>query len=214
MERSSRINAITSRDYLCRGSATLRLGLASPLCSASSTMANVLQPNMGFHPRPVPHAPSSFGFGFGLSTSNSSIASPPWSSQPGHTNPTAFQQLASSITQSSKSQKRRLDPDDELENTRPNLRDESMDRSPTPERPRRGPPKRARIVTTQSSTVKDGTKERKNQEEEDNVDIGVLLGKPISSHLGGVSHVNSLQQAYPPNRFCPFFLVYLRCNQT
>jgi len=146
----------------------------SPLCSA--TMANVLQPNMGFHPRPVSHAPSPFGFGFGLSTSNSPIASP-WVAQPGHTNPTAFQQLASSVTQSSKSQKRRLEPDDESENTRPNPRDESMDRSPTPEKPKRAPPKRARIAT-QSTTVKDDGKERKNaEEEEDNVDIGVLLGK-------------------------------------
>ena len=143
-------------------------------------MANVLQPNHGFHPRTVSHAPSPFGFGFGLSSASSSIASPwsPSQPQPGHTNPTAFQQLASSMTQSSKSQKRKLDLDDDLEKTRhPNLRDESMDRSPTPERLKRGPPKRARIANTQSATNKDDTKAgRSSEEEEDNVDIGVLLG--------------------------------------
>jgi hypothetical protein len=200
----------------CRGPATSwPWPCVVPSCSASSTMANVLQPNMGFHPRPVTHTPSPFGFGFGLSSSSSSIASPSWGSpqQPGHTNPTAFQQLASSITQSSKSQKRRLDPDDELEKTRPNHRDESMDRSPTPEKPKRAPPKRARIATTQNTTVKDDIKERKSLEDEEDVDIGVLLGTLVSARFGQVYHLNSLQRAYPPNHFCPSFPACSRCNQ-
>jgi len=88
-----------------------------------------------------------------------------------------------------------------------------MDRSPTPEKPKRGPPKRARIAT-QSTTVKDDAKERKNaEEEEDNVDIGVLLGKLVAVQLRQVSHVNALQRAYPHNHYCPFFLACLRCSQ-
>jgi hypothetical protein len=150
-------------------------------------MANVLQPNIGFHPRPVAHAPSPFGFGFGLSSAAAS--------SPGHTNPTAFRDLASSITQSSKAQKRRLDLDDEEKTRHPNARDESMDRSPTPEKVKRGPPKRARIVYTQDTTPKDDTKDRKTPEEEDEtVDIGVLLASlPPQSLLPILSGLLKIQ---------------------
>lgn len=150
-------------------------------------MANVLQPNISFHPRPVSHAPSPLGFGFGLNAPGPSSMSttPAWgSTQPGHTNPAAFHQLASSIAQSassSKSQKRKLEVDDEVENIRyPTARDHSMDRSPTPERPKRAAPKRAKIVNADTSIQKDDMKERKNVEVADeSVDIGVLLGKSL-----------------------------------
>ncbi|PPQ62750.1 hypothetical protein CVT24_000444 [Panaeolus cyanescens] len=143
-------------------------------------MTNVLQPTIGFHPRQVSHAPSPFGFGFGLgsSSSSSSMTSTSWgASTPGHTNPAAFQQLANSVTQSatSKPQKRRHEDDDE--NTAP--RDDAMDRSPTPERPKRGPPKRVRMLHPQDATLKDESSSKKGSESENDpdVDIGVLLGR-------------------------------------
>lgn len=147
-----------------------------------STMANVLHPTIGFHPRQVSHAPSQFGFGFGLSTgSSSSMSSTGWgSATPGHTNLAAFHQLASSLTQSassSKSQKRRLDPDDDHETGRLSVpRDENMDRSPTPERPKRGAPKRAKVANPLHSKDDNSSKDGKSSEDEDSVDIGVLLG--------------------------------------
>lgn len=164
-------------------------------------MANVLQPNNGFHPRPVSHAPSPFGFGFGLSSASTSIASP-WS--PGHTNPSAFQQLASSMTQSSKSQKRKVDHDDDSEKAKhPNVRDESMDRSPTPERLKRGPPKKARVANAQNATNKADTKAgRSSDEEEDNVDIGVLLGKFDIAYIRQVAHADPLA-GLPPQSLLP-----------
>ncbi len=174
-------------------------------------MANVLQPTIDFHPRPVSHAPSSLGFGFGLSSAGpSSISSPAWApyqSQPGHTNPAAFHQLASSITQSASSrpQKRRLDPEDDS----PAHRDDSMDRSPTP--PKRPAPKRARVTNPPSSTSKDDVKEKKG---EDNVDIGVLLGKNFWMQLELLlTLLFSFQRAYHHNLFYLFSLVYSRCNQ-
>ncbi|CAA7258659.1 unnamed protein product [Cyclocybe aegerita] len=146
-------------------------------------MANVLHPHINFHPRPVSHAPSPFGFGFGLGpTGSSSMSSTGWgSATPGHTNPAAFQQLATSVTQSANSsrpQKRRLEHDEESEGSRyPTPRDESMDRSPTPERPKRAAPKRARVVNPFSATSKEENllAKDKHPHEEDDVDIGVLI---------------------------------------
>jgi len=145
-------------------------------------MANVLHPQINFHPRPVSHAPSPFGFGFGLGSSISSMTSTGWTpSTPGHTNPAAFHQLATSVTQtaSTRLQKRRLDHEDDSDSNSIN-RDESMDRSPTPERPKRAAPKRARIVNAIDSGAKDECNEKENKSPgstaEDDVDIGVLLG--------------------------------------
>ena len=142
-------------------------------------MANVLHPQINFHPRPVSHAPSPFGFGFGLGSSISSMTSTGWT--PGHTNPAAFHQLATSVTQtaSTRLQKRRLDPEDDSELSTTN-RDESMDRSPTPERPKRAAPKRARVLHAIDHGAKDECTEKENKAPgstaEDDVDIGVLLG--------------------------------------
>lgn len=167
-------------------------------------MANVLHPTFDFHPRPVPHAPSPFGFGFGLrpapsgasSSGASSSMNPSWGSAspttPGHTNPAAFQQLASSVAQAAaRPGKRSRDPDDDPRHhaasnhnhpgTPGALRDDAMDRSPTPERPRRAAPKRARVVNPQdpSAAPKEASSSKADKDAaggEDDVDIGVLLG--------------------------------------
>jgi hypothetical protein len=150
--------------------------------SLTLTMTNVLHHHIDFQPRPVSHAPSPFGFGFGLGSAPSlnPVASSSWGtpSTPGHTNVAAFQQLASSINQSAmRSSKRRHDSDEEYEHQ---SRDESMDRSPTPERPKRAAPKRARMVPTNSATDKEnpGSSENKSNasQSQDEVDVGVLLG--------------------------------------
>ncbi|KIM48283.1 hypothetical protein M413DRAFT_440004 [Hebeloma cylindrosporum] len=144
-------------------------------------MANVLHPQIDFHPRPVSHSPSPFGFGFGLGPT-ASMGTPSWvTPTPGHTNPAAFHQLASSIAQSAtRPPKRRLDPEEESENGRyPISRDESMDRSPTPERPKRAAPKRARVVNTADAASKSDPSLKENKSSsgagDDDVDIGVLL---------------------------------------
>lgn len=154
-------------------------------------MANVLHHHIEFAPRPVAHAPSPFGFGFGLGQSSSSGVVPSgWqpTPTPGHTNPHAFHQLASSMTHTTalaspsfKSNKRRLEVDDEDSTTSGKAsanRDESMDRSPTPERPKRAAPKRARIAPADAGTKEQvSAKENKPpSSEEDEVDVGVLLG--------------------------------------
>ena len=53
-----------------------------------------------------------------------------------------------------------------------------MDRSPTPERPKRAAPKRARVAPSQEAAGKDAKENRApGTSEEDDVDVGVLLGK-------------------------------------
>ncbi|KAG6885861.1 hypothetical protein C0993_008824 [Termitomyces sp. T159_Od127] len=97
----------------------------------------------------------------------------------GHTNPAAFQQLASSVNHHSlvRAQKRRHDVEDDSFTGR----DASMDRSPTPERPKRAAPKRARVLpqTDASSKEDAGFKENKAPSGTDglDVDVGVLLGE-------------------------------------
>ncbi|KAJ3572528.1 hypothetical protein NP233_g3031 [Leucocoprinus birnbaumii] len=173
-------------------------------------MANVMHHHIEFAPRPVAHAPSPFGFGFGLSQSSSSaVAQSGWQATPtpGHTNPLAFQQLASSINQttltvspSHKSNKRRLEVDDEDSNATGKAsvnRDESMDRSPTPERPKRAAPKRARISPTDSG-AKEQTAAKENKpppSEEDEVDVGVLLASLPTQAL--LPLLTSLLKAHP-----------------
>ncbi|KAF5356179.1 hypothetical protein D9756_004138 [Leucocoprinus leucothites] len=172
-------------------------------------MANVLHHHIEFAPRPVAHAPSPFGFGFGLGQSSSSGVVPSgWQAAPtpGHTNPLAFHQLASSINQatltaspSHKSNKRRLEVDDEdpVSGKASVNRDESMDRSPTPERPKRAPPKRARIAPPDSATKEQAAaKENKPPAlEEDEVDVGVLLASLPTQAL--LPLLTSLLKAHP-----------------
>jgi len=149
-------------------------------------MANVLPPHIEFKPRPVSHAPSPFGFGFGLGSTPSPMASPAWgTATPGHTNPAAFHQLASSITHSAVSfrsnNKRRHDHDDDDDAPRLSMTsDDAMERSPTPERMRRAPPKRARVFDPQEPSNKLGSPGKQGKDaasQEDDVDVGVLLGE-------------------------------------
>ncbi|KAG6862399.1 hypothetical protein C0995_011839 [Termitomyces sp. Mi166 len=144
-------------------------------------MANVLQ-----HPidlRPVSHAPSPFGFGFALASSSSAMVPAAWqpTSTPGHTNPAAFQQLASSVA---RVQKRRHEAEDDSATGR----DASMDRSPTPERPKRAAPKRARVLPQADASSKDDTELKENKApvgtDDHDVDVGVLLASlPTQSLL-------------------------------
>jgi len=135
-------------------------------------MANVLPSSIGFHSRPHKDAPT---FGFGLSSSMNPTQWP--SPAPTH-HLSAFNQFASSSNHNStvRSQKRRLDSEDGLENSQ-----DAMDRSPTPDRPKRGLAKRARISPTSGeATLKDeraSKEERTQSRSEQDVDIGVLLGE-------------------------------------
>ena len=157
----------------------------SRLSKTCSFMANVLQPHIEFPPCAVSHAPSPFGFGFGLggATTASAMSSVAWPTTPGYANPATFQQLVSSVSQSSRAQKRKLEPDEDVESHSrfTGQRDESMDRSPTPERPKRTAPKRARVAPTNSSSKDDqDTKENKAPNNYDDIDVGVLLGEDFS----------------------------------
>ncbi|TFY83997.1 hypothetical protein EWM64_g3 [Hericium alpestre] len=164
-------------------------------------MANLVhsQPHVELHTRPVNHSPTPFGFGFGLSSS-SMIARPASNGHGAFTHPAALQQLASNLTQHpSRSTKRRFDHDEENESggiSRHGSRDDAMDRSPTPERPKRGVPKKARMTPTSSTGAKDGhpSKDRTDQSDQD-VDVGFLLASLPSQSL--LPLLNSLIQSQP-----------------
>lgn len=149
-------------------------------------MANVMHPHIDFHHGTV--APN-LGFGFGMPNSPAKGWQQP-TLGPGHNNAAVFQQLASNIAQpsSNRPQKRRHEPDD-YENisgngrhglshaTATGLRDDAMERSPTPERPKRAPPKRARVIAVAEQGNKEQRKENKPPGSEDDIDVGVLLGE-------------------------------------
>ncbi|KAG5350652.1 hypothetical protein C0989_009950 [Termitomyces sp. Mn162] len=161
-------------------------------------MANVLQQHrIDLHS--VPHAPSPFGFGFALASSSSAMAPAAWqpASTPGHTNPAAFQQLASSVNQYSlvRAQKRRHEAEDDLATGR----DASMDRSPTPERPKRAAPKRARVLPQTDVSSKDNSELKENKAptgtDDHDVDVGVLLASLPTQSL--LPLLTSLLEAQP-----------------
>ncbi|KAJ7492699.1 hypothetical protein FB451DRAFT_1219281 [Mycena latifolia] len=135
--------------------------------------------SVDFQPRPVTHAPSKFGFGFALG--GSVAVAPAWQSS--ITPTSAFHQL-SSFPQSSpvRVQKRRHDDDDQSLS-----RDHSMDRSPTPERPKRAAPKRARVAPSMESVSRDDTDAKENKApsgtDDNEVDVGVLLASLPSQSL-------------------------------
>ena len=158
-------------------------------------MANVLQPHIDFGPRPASHAASPFGFGFGLGLPAASAMVAGWQlpPTPGHTNPSAFQQLATSVNQNSPSRplKRRHEPHDDAQASK-QPRDHSMDRSPTPERPKRAAPKRARVapVSEDSNQNEGASKESKTHKasDGDDIDVGVLLGQCLTWIVSLVFH--------------------------
>ena len=138
------------------------------------TMANVVtHPHLqvGFHPGPVGHSPSPLGFGFGL-TQPSMMQG--WPTAP-HAQPPSWGFPPQNTQPPTRLAKRRHEPEDED-------RDERMDRSPTPERPKRAVPKRAR--TTPAATTTIGKEQQTSKEnkpptasDESDVDVGFLLGE-------------------------------------
>ncbi|KIK70900.1 hypothetical protein GYMLUDRAFT_32976 [Collybiopsis luxurians FD-317 M1] len=134
-------------------------------------MANVLSSSIGFHPRSSKDAP---GFGFGLSSSMASATSPFQSAQSSAYNQLASSSFFNNSSSSHRVQKRRLEPE-EAENY---PQDEVMDRSPTPERPKRAAPKRLRTAASSDSATKDDSASRESKPrgtEDKDVDIGLLL---------------------------------------
>ncbi|KAE9408178.1 hypothetical protein BT96DRAFT_914139 [Gymnopus androsaceus JB14] len=154
-------------------------------------MANVLSSSIGFHPRSSKDAP---GFGFGL---GSSSMQPSWtSSSPFQSaQSSALNQLAATSlfnNTAPRAQKRRHEPEDS-ENY---PQDEVMDRSPTPERPKRGPPKRLRTAPSSDSVTKEDNSSRESRAREDkDVDIGVLLATLPPQSLLPI--LTSLIKAHP-----------------
>ena len=145
-------------------------------------MANVLQPHIDFGPRSASHVPSPFGFGFALGTPTS-VAGWQLPPTPAHTN-SAFQQLVSSVNQSppSRPSKRKHENQDDTE-AGSHARDHSMDRSPTPERPKRAAPKRARMMPILEDPNRNETARKDNETQgaciDDVIDVGVLLGQSV-----------------------------------
>lgn len=113
-------------------------------------------------------------------------------------------------------QKRRLEPEDEDVEAR---LDVVMERTPTPERPKRAPPKRARRGDTSTSDGPQNNQDSKNGRSSDNeVDIGVLLGTFISTLFSRPSLTKCMRSHTPPpiatsnshcvNQFPAFSQVY------
>lgn len=145
-------------------------------------MANIYPPTypqhhpLDFHPRPVTHSPSPLTFGFGLvAAAQSSSAFTPSAVSP-HNHQVA-----------PRPQKRRLEIDEDDSGRRG---DDAMDRSPTPERPKRGPPKRLRVAATEASAKgsdKDSSDGKENKPPSSEVDVGVLLGQYDVYYLSPLS---------------------------
>jgi len=126
------------------------------------TMANVLAqpPQFGFnHSHPPNHPPLSVAPTPAIMATGGPVVHQPSSNH---------QLLATRV------QKRRLEQEDEDVEAR---LDVVMERSPTPERPKRAPPKRARRVDPSSSEGSRNDQDSKDgRSSENEVDIGVLLG--------------------------------------
>ncbi|KAI9512813.1 hypothetical protein F5148DRAFT_1160157 [Russula earlei] len=158
-------------------------------------MANVVQPHpqLDFHPNPLVH-PSQMALGLTLSMPSSLAGF-----SPHHPN---VAQPPSSIISPSRALKRRYEQDDEQVDQSsghsPGVRDVAMERSPTPERPKRAAPKRARTNGTFAQEAKVGrtTKELPNSSAENqDVDVGVLLASLPTQSL--LPLLNSLIQSQP-----------------
>lgn len=159
-----------------------RTSLEAPWLPLSSTMANVVHPPLNFIHEPTHLSTSRFGFGFGLPGNSSTGAGKQPVYTPGHAQPSAFTSHINLPPISHRAQKRRLESEDDAEPSRHVGRDVPMDRSPTPERPRRAAPKRAK-VTAQDDESKDQHSSRasKNLDADSDVDVGVLLGMVYSN---------------------------------
>ncbi|EKM61252.1 uncharacterized protein PHACADRAFT_247740 [Phanerochaete carnosa HHB-10118-sp] len=136
-------------------------------------MAHVLaQPphQVTFPHRPVNHAPSPLGFGFGLSAQPGTST---WNHTPLQRSVSGFPAISSHSSQN-RVAKRRYDHDEDDRQSA----DESMERSPTPERPKRAAPKRARTTPAVVTSLKDvrGGQQGSSGSDGIDVDVGVLLG--------------------------------------
>ncbi|KAI0080322.1 hypothetical protein K474DRAFT_1590181 [Panus rudis PR-1116 ss-1] len=160
-------------------------------------MANVIthpHPQIGFHTNPMHHKPSALGFGFGMSSSPS-VSS--WPTTPVHT-PQSPWPHSHHATQPAplRSSKRRYEAEDESEESGRLPRDVAMDRSPTPERPKRAAPKRARTSPAVATVQKDAKNEKGDSTAEStDVDVGVLLANLPPQSL--LPLLNSLLTAQP-----------------
>ena len=131
------------------------------------TMANVLTqlPQFGFNSSRSPNHPP-------LPVAPTPAIMAGW----GHTihQPPVTHQLPATRVQ-----KRRLEQEDEDGEARPDI---VMERTPTPERPKRAPPKRARRADPSNSDGSSNNQDSKDGGPSENeVDIGMLLGISISS---------------------------------
>ncbi|KAF7320067.1 hypothetical protein MKEN_00791000 [Mycena kentingensis (nom. inval.)] len=113
-----------------------------------------------------PNVSTPMGFGFGF---NPAVATPSWQPSPF----SAISTFSSSSTQPVVRVQKRRHEEDESPSS-----DHAMDRSPTPERPKRAAPKRARVATDAPSG-KDDKEAKENKapspSEEPQVDVGMLL---------------------------------------
>jgi hypothetical protein len=133
-------------------------------------MANIYPPSYPQRhqlefPRGINRSHSPLGFGFGLPiTPPSSSLSPSTLSPHNH-------QVAPP-----RPQKRRIESEDY---DSPRNGDYTMDRSPTPERLKRGPPKRLRVAVSEASAkgiTKGASDGKENKPPSSDIDVGVLLG--------------------------------------
>ena len=140
------------------------------------TMANVVQPHpqIDFHSSPLGHPQMAFGLTLPMPSSLVGLSP--------HAHMNVPQPPASAINPS-RTLKRRFEQDDEQADTSSGhssgARDVAMERSPTPERPKRTAPKRARNGATfaQEPKGEKTSKENSNSSvENQDVDVGVLLG--------------------------------------
>ncbi|KAH8102554.1 hypothetical protein BXZ70DRAFT_1006468 [Cristinia sonorae] len=156
-------------------------------------MANVVphpHPQVPLHPNLMSYSPS-LGFGFGMSSSPSMAT---WSSAQ------ALSSVANQATPT-RSGKRRFEHDEEeLENGGRSGRDDAMERSPTPERPKRAAPKRARTTPAQASHPReDKNGKLEGSQEANDVDVGVLLATlPRESLLPLLTSMLTTQPSLKP----------------
>lgn len=128
-------------------------------------MANVIAPH---HPQ----------FGFNPSVTHSPLPAAPSPVIMAGWNP--LHHSATHHASPARVQKRRMDPEDDEDTGR---RDISMDRSPTPERTKRGPPKRLRTVPSSEPAGRDEKDTKENKAPGNDIDIGVLLGGFVSIEI-------------------------------
>jgi hypothetical protein len=159
-----------------------RMLIARSFAHDDLKMAHVIahQPHqVSFPHRPVNHAPSPLGFGFGLSTQ---LMATNWPTPPLQRSASSMPSTASYGLQS-RVMKRRYEHDEEDESHK-QAADDAMERSPTPERPKRAAPKRARTIPSTGSALKEsGTSQEQSSSSSDgnDVDVGVLLGMSDAS---------------------------------